>query len=168
MLRRKISMFGLTLAILFTSLFLNGCSPKPFLTQDGTYVILSVSPTGMNQSELLELPWNTNMAVLQKFLLEASFVLSDLHTPSPSETSTETLVKATKIQANFPQPKRMKFMVDNHTLNLDVQSIQIEVEGPNVGQVIINQTIILQGLENPNLQPAFQELLDALHNNKAK
>ncbi|SHH88878.1 hypothetical protein [Desulfosporosinus lacus] len=163
MLKKKISMFGLSLAILFSCLFLNGCSPKPFLTQDGTYVILTVSPSGMTQSELVELPWNTNMAVLQKFLLEASFVLSDLHTPSSLETSTETPVKATRIQANFPQPKRMKFVVDNKVLTIDVQSIQIEVEGANVGQVILNQTIILQGIENPNLHPAFQELTDALH-----
>lgn len=149
--------------MLFTSLFLNGCSPKPFLTQDGTYVILTVSPSGMTQSELVELPWNTNMAVLQKFLLEASFVLSDLHTPSSSETVSETPMEATRIQANFPQPKRMKFVVDDQVLTLDVQSIQIEVEGANVGQVIINQTIVLQGIDNPNLQPAFQELIDTLH-----
>lgn len=160
MLKRKIWMFGLCLAILF----LSGCSPKPFLTQDGTYVILSVSPSGMTQSELVELPWNTNMAVLQKFLLESSFVLSDLHTPCSLETSNEAPLKATRIQANFSQPKRMKFVVDQQVLTLDVQSIQIEVEGANVGQVILNQTIILQGIDNPNLQPAFQELLNVLHN----
>jgi len=168
LLKKKISIFGLGLAILFTSLFLNGCSPKPFLTQDGTYVILSVSPSGMTQSELLELPWNTNMAVLQKFLLEASFVLSDLQTPSSLETSTETPVKATRIQANFSQPKRMQFVIDNHVLTIDVQSIQIEVEGANVGQVILNQTIVLQGIDNPNLLPSFQALTDVLHNNEAK
>lgn len=164
MFKRKISILGLSLAILFTSLFLSGCSPKPFLTQDGTYVILSISPSGMTQSELVELPWNTNMAVLQKFLLESSFVLSDLHTPSSLQTSSEAPLKATRIQANFPQPKRMKFVIDKQVLTIDVQSIQIEVEGANVGQVIINQTIILQGIDNPNLQPAFKALTDVLHN----
>lgn len=165
---KKLSIFGLSLLILFCSLFLSGCSPKPFLTQDGTYVILTVSPSGMTQSELVELPWNTNMAVLQKFLLEASFVLSDLHTPSSIETAVKPSVQATRIQANFPKPKRMKFVVDGEALTIDVQSIQIEVEGANVGQVILNQTIILQGIDNPNLQPAFQELIDALHNKEAE
>jgi len=117
----------------------------------------------MTQSELIELPWNTNTAVLQKFLLEASFVLSDLHTLSSTELSKEAPLKATRIQANFPQPKRMKFVVDKHVLNLDVQSIQIEVEGAHVGQVILNQTLVLQGINNPNLQPAFKELTDVLH-----
>jgi len=163
LLKRKISIFGLSLAILFTSLFLSGCSPKPFLTKECTYVILSISPSGMTQSELIELPWNTNTAVLQKFLLEASFVLSDLHTLSSTELSKEAPLKATRIQANFPQPKRMKFVVDKHVLNLDVQSIQIEVEGAHVGQVILNQTLVLQGINNPNLQPAFKELTDVLH-----
>ena len=165
MLKCKISMFGLSLAILITSLFLSGCSPKPFLTQDGTYVILSISPSGMTQSELVELPWNTNMAVLQKFLLESSFVLSDLNTPNSSEISDKALLKTTKrIQANFPRAKRMKFVVDQQVLTLDIQSIQIEVEGANVGQVILNQTIVLQGIDNPNLQPAFQALTKVLHN----
>lgn len=160
-------MFGLSLAILFTILFLNGCSPKPFLSQDGTYVILTVSPSGMTQSELVELPWNTNTAVLQKFLLECSFVLSDLHTPPTLETNAQP-VEATRIQASFPQPKRMKFVVDQHTLTVDVQSIQIEIEGAHVGQVTLNQTLVLQGLDNPNLKPAFLELMDVLHNKNAK
>lgn len=118
----------------------------------------------MTQSELIELPWNKNTAVLQKFLLESSFVLSDLHTPSSLESSKEASLNATRIQANFPQPKRMKFIVDQHVLNLDVQSIQIEVEGAHVGQVILNQTMVLQGIDNPNLQPAYQALTDVLHN----
>ena len=164
MLKRKISMFGLSLAILFTSLFLSGCSPKPFLTQECTYVILSISPSGMTQSEIIKLPWNTNTAVLQKFLLESSFVLSDLHTPSSFETSKEEPLKAKMIQANFPQPKRMKFVVDQNVITLDIQSIQIEVEGAHVGQVILNQTMVLQGIDNPNLQPAFKALTDVLHN----
>lgn len=158
--------FGFSFVVIFSSLFLTGCSPKPFLTQDGSYVILSVSPSGMTQSELIDLPWNTNTAIMQKFLLECSFVLSDLHTPSDQELSTDTQSESTIIQATFSQPKRMKFTVDQRVVTLDVQSIQIEVEGPRVGLVTINQTTVLQGLDNPNLLPAFKDLRDMLHNTK--
>jgi len=166
--KRSISIFGLSLAVLFSSLFLSGCSERPFLTQDGSYFIYSVSPSGDTQSELIDLPWNTNMAVMQKLLLESSFVLSDLHTPIEQES---TSIKAAplgsvSLQANFPEPKRMTFVVDDHVLSLDVQSLQIEVEGANMGQVTINQTMILQGIKNPNLQPAFQALVDMLHNSE--
>lgn len=161
--KRTISTFGLSLAVLFSSLFLSGCSERPFLKQDGSYVIVSVSPTGTTQSELIELPWNTNMAIMQKLLLESSFVLSDLHTPSALKTSNIAPLGSTSLQANFPEPKRMTFVVNDHILTLDVQSLEIEVEGGNVGQVIINQTIILQGINNPNLQPAFEALTNMLH-----
>jgi len=161
--KRTISTLGLSLLVLFSSLFLSGCSPKPFLTQDGTYVILTVSPLGETQSELIELPWNTNVAIMQKLLLESSFVLSDLHTPSEPELSKQAPTKTTSLQANFAEPKRMTFVVDNHVLTLDVQSLQIEVEGENIGRVTLNQTLILQGIDNPNLQPAFQALTDMLH-----
>ena len=165
MYKRKISALGLGLAVLISSLFLSGCSEKPFLTQDGSYVILSISPSGMTQSELIKLPWNTNMAIMQKFLLESSFVLSDLHTPNALNTSIEVPLKTTILQTNFTKPKSMSFLVDQQILTLDVQSLQIEVEGANVGQVILNHTITLQGINNPNLQPAFEALRDMLHDN---
>ncbi|OLN33716.1 hypothetical protein DSOL_0426 [Desulfosporosinus metallidurans] len=60
----------------------------------------------------------------------------------------------------------MTFIVDRHNLTLDVQSLQIEVEGPNVGLVTVNQTIVLQGIKNPNLQPAFEALTNMLHDTK--
>ena len=163
--KRTISTFGLTFAVLFSSLFLSGCSERPFLKQDGSYVILTISPSGTTQSELIELPWNTNMAIMQKLLLESSFVLSDLHTPTPSalKPSVNDPLGTTNLQANFPEPKRMTFNVDDHILTLDVQSLQIEVKGASVGQVTINQTIILQGINNPNLQPAFDALTEMLH-----
>ena len=160
------SILGLSLVVLLSSLFLSGCSEKPFLTQDGSYVILSVSPSGMTQSELVKLPWNTNMAIMQKLLTESSFVLSDLHTPSESESSNKDRVDSTSLQANYPEPKRMTFVVDGHNLTLDVQSLQIEVEGPNVGLVTVNQTIVWQGIKNPNLQPAFEALTNMLHDAK--
>ncbi|MDR3584437.1 MAG: hypothetical protein P4L59_03840 [Desulfosporosinus sp.] len=169
MSKRMISRFGLSLAVLISSLFLSGCSEKPFLTQDGSYVIVSVSPSGNTHSELIDLPWNTNMAIMQKLLLESSFVLSDLHTPSALKSSDQDLLGATtSLQANFPESKRMTFVVDEHVLTLDVQSVQIEVEGASVGQVIINRTIILQGINDPNLQPAFKALTDMLHDKNYK
>jgi len=169
---RKICTLGLGLAVLLSSLFLSSCSQKPFLTQDGSYVIISISPSGKTQSELIKIPWNTNMAIMQKFLLESSFVLSDLHTPialdSPINSPLYTKVLKTSIlqktilETNFAEPKRMSFIVDQKVLTLDVQSLQIEVEGSSVGQVTLNQTIKLQGINNPNLQPSFEALRDLL------
>lgn len=166
LLKRKVSTFVLSLAVLLTTLSFSGCSPKPFLTQDSTYVILSVSPLGETQSEVIELPWNTNTAIMQKLLLESSFVLSDLHTPSAVESPTPPPTTTTSLQANFAKPKRMTFVVDQHDLTLDVHSLQIEVKGANIGQVTLNQTFILQGIDNPNLQPAFEALIDILHNSE--
>lgn len=166
MFKKKILTFCLSFVLIFSSLFLTGCSPKPFLTQDDSYVILSTSSTGMTQSELINLPWNTNMAIMQKFLLECSFVLSDLNTLSDQELSVHTQSKSTSIQATFSPPKRMKFVVDQQIIIIDVQSIQIVVEGERVGQVTINQTTVLQGINNPNLQQAFNDLNDLLHNTK--
>ncbi|KUO76180.1 MAG: hypothetical protein APF81_15030 [Desulfosporosinus sp. BRH_c37] len=165
MFKRKISALGLGLAIFLSSLFLSGCSEKPFLTQTGSYVLITISPSGMTQSELIELPWNTNKAIMQKLLLESSFVLSDLHTPKALDSSISVPLKTTILQANFTEPKRMSFNVDKQILTIDVQSLQIEVEGANVGQVTLNQTITLQGINNPNLQPAFQALRDILRDN---
>lgn len=165
MFKRKISLLGLGLAVILSSLFLSGCAEKPFLTQDGSYVILSISPSGMTQSEIVKLPWNTNLAVMQKLLLESSFVLSDLRTPSARNSSIDVPHKTTILQANYPEPKRMSFLVDQQVLTLDVQSLQIEVEGANVGQVILNQTSTFQGINNPNLLPAFEALKDMLHDN---
>lgn len=166
MFKRKISTLGLGLAIFLASLFLSGCSEKPFLTQDGSYVILSISPSGMTQSELINLPWNTNTAVMQNLLKECSFVLSDLRTPSATENSSiKDPLKTTILQTNFAKPKRMSFLVDQKTLTLDVYSLQIEIEGANVGQVTINQTITLQGINNPNLLPAFEAVRDLVRDN---
>jgi len=165
LLKCKISTLGLGLAVFLSSLFLSGCSGKPFLTQDGSYIILSISPSGMTQSELIKLPWNANTAIMQKLLLESSFVLSDLHTPSALNPSIDVPQKTTILQTNFTEPKRMSFLVDKQVLTLDVQSIQIEVEGANVGQVTFNQIIKLQGIDNPNLQPAFDALRDSLRDN---
>ncbi len=165
MFKRKIFTLGLGLALVLASLFLSGCSEKPFLTQDGSYVILSISPSGMTQSELIKLPWNTNMAVMQNLLKECSFVLSDLRTPSAQNSSIEAPLKTTILQTNFLQPKRMSFLVDQKILKFDVQSLQIEVEGANVGRVILNQTTTLQGINSPNLLPALEAVRDLVRAN---
>lgn len=163
--RRKFSALALSLIVLGLSLFLGGCSSEdPYLTPDGSYVILTVSPNGMTQSEVIQLPWNTNKAIMQKLLLESSFVLSDLRTPDSQDTASSDPTTTVSLQANYPQPKRMSFLVDKRNVTLDVQSLQIEVEGANPGLVTINRTTVLQGINNPNLQPAFEALEDALHN----
>ena len=171
MFKRSVSAFGLTLTMLFSSFFLYGCSSKPFLTQDCTYEIVYVSPSGQTQTDPVNLPWNTNMAVMQKVLLESSFVLSDLHTPNKSP-ATSALNKSpsatTSLLADFSEPRSMTFLVDQTNLTLNVKTIQIEVEGDDVGLVTINETIILQGINNPNLQPAFKQLVKMLHKQKSE
>lgn len=158
--------------VFISSLFLSGCSDKPFLTEEGEYVIIYSSPSGITRSELVKLPWNTNLAIMQKLLIESSFVISDLRTSSKSQPhmalspTINVPLKTTILKTNFPQPKRMSFLVDQQALTFDVQSLQIEVEGTDVGQVTINQTTILQGINNPNLLPAFKDLEDMLHANK--
>jgi len=176
--KRKIYTLGLALVVFLSSLFLSGCSEKPFLAEDGVYVILYSSPSGMVRSELVELPWNTNMAIMQKLLLESSFVLSDLHTTSdihassdihtssPLKPSINIPHRKTILKTTFAEPKRMSFFVDKQPLTLDVQSLQIEIVGTDVGQVTINQTITLQGIYNSNLLPAFEDFENMLHYSK--
>jgi hypothetical protein len=157
--KHKISILGLSLVVFFSSFCLSGCSDKPFLTQDASYVIQTIYPSGMTQSQLIELPWNTNKAIMQQFLLESSFVLSELHsTSSDSAATQDTPFKTTILKANYPEPKQMSFLVDKQVLTIDIRSLEIEVEGANVGQVTLNQTLTLHGINNPNLQPAFEDL----------
>jgi hypothetical protein len=122
----------------------------------------------MTQSELIKLPWNTNMAIMQQFLLESSFVLSELHTTPTDSTALNYIpLKTTILKANYAKPKQMSFLVDKKVLTIDVQTLQIEVEGSNVGQVTLNQTLTLYGINNPNLQPAFESLKEILDDNNS-
>lgn len=162
MFRFSHSTFGLGFFLLLAGIFLGGCSEKPFLTQDASYVILSVSPSGMTQTEVVEMPWNANAGAMQKLLVECSFVMSDLRTAGTGDSSSNSPGQTTILQANYPEPKRMSFLIDQQTLTLDVQSIQIEVEGANVGQVTINHSLTVQGINNPNLQPAFETFRNML------
>lgn len=146
--------------ILLVTLLLSGCSNKPFLTPENTYAIITISNDGMIHNTPVNLPWNINQAVLQKLLVEASFVLSDLHTASAitSQDPGHTIY----LQTTFPQSKKLLLNIDNLSINMEVQSIQIEVQGPDVGRVILNQSWMLQGIYNPNLSPAFSDFMKML------
>lgn len=85
--RRRLSSWAGILALLF---LISGCAGRPYLTQDNSYSIIKVSPEGETQKTPIQLTWNSNAAVMQKLLLEASFVLSDLHTQlGPEKESTD-------------------------------------------------------------------------------
>ncbi|HZK56198.1 MAG TPA: hypothetical protein VFC84_18740 [Desulfosporosinus sp.] len=91
-------------------------------------------------------------------LLESSFVLSHLQTPSAVYSLTTHPIKTTILQATFDQPKRMSFIIDKEIMILDMQSLQIQAEGAKEEQVTLNQTIILKGINSPNLLPEFEAL----------
>lgn len=190
--------------ILVLLIFVGGCAERPFLTKDNSYSILKVSPDGETQKYPIQLSWNSNVAVMQKLLLEASFVLSDLHTPTietlnqeseevplkqeitkskgteaevsegtkaeVSEVSPETMVVPKNdtilLEANFLQPKKFNLLIDDKQNILDIYSIQIEVEGDNPGQVILNQAIVLQGIPDTNLKASYEEFTKMLNKQK--
>lgn len=56
----------------------------------------------------------------------------------------------------------LTFSVDGLNVNLGIQSIEIEVEGNDLGQVVLNHAWVLQGIANPNLYPAYLKLVDVL------
>ncbi|MHB1651183.1 MAG: hypothetical protein ACYCVD_01740 [Desulfitobacteriaceae bacterium] len=149
------------LAVLLLSIYiLTGCTNKPFLTPENSYAILTMMPDGKFHSTPIKLPWNANTAVLQKLLGEASFVLSDLHTPTlQAQDSSQA---TTYLLSTFPENKKLVLNVDGLSLNMDVQSIQIEVLGGEIGRVVLNQTWILQGIPDPNLTPAYLDFVNML------
>jgi len=207
-LRRLSSWTGIFVLLIFVG----GCAERPFLTKDNSYSILKVSPEGETQKYPIQLSWNSNVAVMQKLLLEASFVLSDLHTqlntdivsqkdelnkvtqptneplnqeitppppePEPSkviegevhEISPEKMATPKSdtilLEANFPRAKKFNLVIDDKQYTLDISSIQIEVEGEDPGQVIINQTMVLQGIPNTSLQSSYEEFTKMLDNQK--
>ncbi|SHN82380.1 hypothetical protein [Desulfitobacterium chlororespirans] len=198
---RRISSLMCLILLLF---ILSGCADRPFLTKEGTYSIVSISPEDTIQKTPIELTWNSNIAVMQKLLLEASFVLSDLHsipeaepgealaqeeaTLVQAEESTAALTDAIEpaqdlnelkidskaeipgnlpgepagvvlLEATFPEVKSFELLIDNELKTLHISSIQIEVIGNHPSRVLLNQSIVLQGIPNPNLQSAFEEYL---------
>jgi hypothetical protein len=236
-------------------LLISGCAGRPLLTKDNSYSIITVAPDGEAQSIPIKLSWNSNFAVMQKLLLEASFVLSDLHTkpasvptdlvedsesmnsgntsgtndtledpkvgllesndpnsnkewaknrsePAPDNSAgtvssdSESRIEGDFLKeflfdeghedreipdfftthqqdtillvANFPEAKQFMLMIDNEEYLTDITSIQVEIQGKNPGRVVINQYINLQGIVNPNLISAFEELIEMLENTKEK
>lgn len=73
------------MCIILLLIFLSGCAERPFLTKGGIYSIVSISSEGTVEREPIKLTWNANLAVMQQLLLEASFVLGDLHSLSELE-----------------------------------------------------------------------------------
>lgn len=97
---RRLSTWAGILVLLF---LISGCTGRPFLTQDNSYSIVKVSPEGEIEKTPIQLTWNSNAAVMQKLLLEASFVLSDLHSvlsPENASINTQNLKDALS-QANL-------------------------------------------------------------------
>ena len=149
-------LWGLTLFLSF--LLLTGCAAKPYLTKDNSYTIVFNSAAGTSQVYPLKLTWNSNMAVMQKLLLESSFVLADLSTSTPTAKAEDSTV----LRADFPESKQMFLMIDDQEVKMDVKSLEIEVDGPSLGLVTINDTLIVQGIPNTNLSSALNDLLDML------
>lgn len=163
------------LPLLFLSLLLSGCANKPFLTSDNSYAIVTDDLKGNSRELSLNLSWNANPAVFRQLLVEASFVLTDLrsHPTDPAQAGQQslsadvstTLDHRTYLQATFPDSKQLTFLVDGLNVTVSVQSIEIEVEGPDPGQVILNHTWVLRGIANPNLYPAYEKLVEMLNQN---
>ncbi len=152
------------LNLLFCVLIISGCSNKPYLTEDNDYCINTVETTGEIKKQPLEIPWNFNMAVMRKLLDESSFVLSDLHTPAPDDLpkpSGET-IETIYLESIFPESQSMTLTIDHEPVKLDISSIQIEVKGANVGKIILNQTLIFQGIDNPDLEQAYTDFAKEL------
>lgn len=164
------------LPLLVLPLLLSGCANRPFLNSDNTYAIVTDDLKGNSHELPLDLSWNTNQAVLRQLLVEASFVLTELrsHPTEPAQTGQQsqsqsqssdvsaTLDHRTYLQATFPDSKQLTFLVDGLNVTVSVQAIEIEVEGPEPGQVILNHAWVLQGIANPNLDPAYQKLVEML------
>lgn len=122
---RRLSTWAGILGLL---LLISGCAGRPFLSQDNSYSIIKVSPVGEIQKTPIQLTWNSNAAVMQKLLLEASFVLSDLHTlksreiesidtpPPDNESSTDEINEATPLSSlsSIPENQEPKESIESN------------------------------------------------------
>lgn len=173
-------MYGWIGLVLLLLLFIPGCTEKPVLTREDTYSIIVISPQGQAQNIPVQFSWNSNFAVLQKLLIEASFVLSDLHSKENPPVESSLSQSTVMLQAHFPKSRDVNLTVDDHPMTLHLDSIEIEVDGPHQGRIILNQTpnenlkqnlnptIILQGIPDPNLKPTFDDFMDMLRNSTSK
>lgn len=143
-------------------LLIPGCSAKTGLKQDDSYSIIVISPKGQSQTFPVKLSWNSNRVVLEKLLIEATFVLSDLHTSENPADASALSQSTVMLRASFPQSRVFTLTIDDRPRDLDLNSIEIEVEGAHQGRVILNDTLILQGIPDPSLKPAFDEFLNML------
>lgn len=129
--------------ILVLLLLMSGCTSRPFLTKDNSYSIVKVSPEGKTQKTPIQLTWNSNAAVLQKLLLEASFVLGDLHTHlNPDKVSSEgELAEKTPLTSEATSQE-----IKDNTQKQEVPKSQVQVsEVPS--QAITNpvaETVLLE------------------------
>jgi hypothetical protein len=163
--RRIIFRNFILFSLLACLLLLSGCSNKPYLTGDNSYRIKTIKISGEIQSLSINLPWNFNMAIMSNLLMESSFVLSDLHPLNSAEIHRPS-VETVFLESIFPRKQTMTLFIDNQTLEMDIDSIQIEVKGPNVGRIILNQTLVYQGIDNPGLEPAFDNFIQELKEKK--
>ena len=167
-LNKRIFIWGILLInLVFSTFFLSGCSNKPYLTGNNSYIIHTIKATGEVQNLSIVLPWNFNMAIMHNLLLESSFVLSDLRTLDadsiePVKPTEDTIL----LESIFPESQKVTLVIDQNPVVLDINSVQIEVEGANIGRVILNQTFRFQGINDPNLQPAFRDFMKTLETNK--
>lgn len=159
---RKIIRLILLINLLFCIFILSGCSNRPFLTGDNDYSINTVKITGEIKKQPLQIPWNFNMAVMRNLLIESSFVLSDLHTPD-SDDLLKPSGDTVYLESIFPESQTMTLIIDQQPVVFDVNSIQIEVRGTNIGKIILNQTLVFLGIDNPDLEPAFTDFIKELN-----
>ncbi|AHF06721.1 hypothetical protein DESME_06350 [Desulfitobacterium metallireducens DSM 15288] len=148
--------------MLLLLLFISGCASKPGLTQDDNYSIVVISPKGQVQNIPVQLKWNSNKVVVQNLLMETTFILSDLRTsenpPNESALANSTVL----LKAQFPQSRVFNLNIDGRVQDFNLDSIEIEVEGPHQGRVILNETQTLQGIPDSNLKPTFDEFMNML------
>ncbi len=164
-LNKRIIIWGIVLSnLLFSIMFLSGCSTKPYLTGDNSYIIHTIKTTGEIEKLPIVIPWNFNIAIMRNLLMESSFVLSDLRTPEADELiepSQDTIL----LESIFPESRAMTLVIDQQVVVMNINSIQIEVGGSHIGRIILNQTLIFKGINNPNLQPAFEDFVKILEAN---
>jgi hypothetical protein len=152
-------------------LFAAGCS-KPFFSSVDTYSLVTIKHEVSGTEETLRTApvspaWNTNNAVSQRLLLEASFVMSDLKR-IPADTAIDTIVDADiaeiiRLEALFPEAKKINVTIDQVKQTLWIETIQIEIIGEHPSRIVLNNSEIYQGRENPHLYPAYLDLVNSLN-----